>query len=135
MGTLKVWDGTSWQLVAGSGPAGTAPVTSVDGRTGAVSLSNLYVDVTGDTITGPMVLGDGVNFALGLATGTKWGTTASQKQAWWGATPTIQSSGWSATAGYTTDKSFNPQTTTLAEVANVVATLIDTLKTYGMLGP
>lgn len=43
MGTMKVWDGTAWQTVAGQGPPGPAPpVTSVDGRTGAVVLSDLY---------------------------------------------------------------------------------------------
>jgi hypothetical protein len=42
MGALKVWDGTTWQTVSQQGPAGTAPVTSVDGRTGAVTLTDLY---------------------------------------------------------------------------------------------
>jgi hypothetical protein len=43
VGALKVWDGSAWQTVSQQGPAGTAPVTSVDTRTGAVTLADLYV--------------------------------------------------------------------------------------------
>lgn len=46
MAALKVWDGTAWQVVSQAGPPGTAPVTSVDARTGAVTLSDLYVSAT-----------------------------------------------------------------------------------------
>src|SRR3954469_11138037 len=46
VGALKVWDGSTWQTVSQQGPAGTAPVTSVDTRTGAVTLSDLYVSKT-----------------------------------------------------------------------------------------
>lgn len=49
--------------------------------------------------------------------------------------PVGQNTGWSATAGYSALKSFNPQTTTLAEVARVLGTLVDALKTYGLLAP
>lgn len=43
MSALKIWNGTAWETVSQSGPPGTAPVTSVDARTGAVTLSDLYV--------------------------------------------------------------------------------------------
>jgi hypothetical protein len=43
--------------------------------------------------------------------------------------------GWSVTAGYIPDKILNPETTTVTELARVVGTLIDTLKTDGTLGP
>lgn len=46
MGALKVYDGSAWQTVSQAGPPGTAPVTSVDTRTGAVSLTDLYVSQT-----------------------------------------------------------------------------------------
>ena len=42
MPALKVWDGTAWQTVS-QGPPGAYPVTSVDGRTGAVTLTDLYL--------------------------------------------------------------------------------------------
>jgi hypothetical protein len=42
---------TGWVAVAAA-PADA--VTSVDGRTGVVTLSDLYVDISGDTMTGPL---------------------------------------------------------------------------------
>jgi hypothetical protein len=51
--TLKVeryYDGIGWVTPGAGG------VTSVDGLTGAVTLANKYVDVTGDTMTGPLVV-------------------------------------------------------------------------------
>lgn len=77
---------------------------------------------------------EGGNLVIGTATGSKIGTTALQKIGKWGATPVVQSTGWAVTAGYTSDKSFDPETTTLLEVARVLGTLIDTLKTHGDLG-
>lgn len=74
MATLKVYDGTAWQIVAGQGPQG-----------------------------------------FGVPGGA--GTT------------------WTVTAGYAPDKAFNPEATTLTEVARVLGTLIDYLKSSGMLGP
>jgi hypothetical protein len=41
--------------------------------------------------------------------------------------------GWSVTAGYTTDKSFNPLDTTVNKLAIVLGTLIDVMKTKGYL--
>jgi hypothetical protein len=57
MGSMKVWDGSTWQTVSQQGPAGApgaGSVASVDGRTGTVVLSDLYVNVTGDTMSGPL---------------------------------------------------------------------------------
>lgn len=42
-------------------------------------------------------------------------------------------SGWTVTAGYTSDKAFNPEATTDTEVARVLGTLIDVLKMKGIL--
>lgn len=42
-------------------------------------------------------------------------------------------SGWSVTAGYTPDKSFNPETALLLEVARVLGSLVDALKAKGIL--
>lgn len=77
---------------------------------------------------------DGVNLVTSTTTGTKWGTGTTQKQSWWNATPVVQNTGWAATAGYTALKSFNSTTCTLNELARVTATLIDALKSYGLLG-
>jgi hypothetical protein len=77
---------------------------------------------------------EGVNVSVGTTTGTRYGTLGTQKQGWWGATPVIQSTGWSVTPGYSADKALNPEATTVTEVARVLGTLIDTLKSYGQLG-
>lgn len=50
-----------------------------------------------------------------------------------GAAPATQSTGWSV-SNVTTDKTFDANATTVNELADVVGTLIDTLKTYGVLG-
>ena len=47
---------------------------------------------------------------------------------------TPSSTGWAVTAGYTADKAFNPEATTVTELARVVGTLIDVLKANGLLG-
>lgn len=54
-----------WVAAASSAPGG---VTSVDGRTGVVTLSDIYVDVGGDTMTGKL---NAVGFGQG-ATGPTW---------------------------------------------------------------
>lgn len=51
------------------------------------------------------------------------------------ATPAVvQSTGWSVNSGYTADKIFDPESTTELEIGRVLGTLIDALKTYGLLG-
>jgi hypothetical protein len=49
--------------------------------------------------------------------------------------PPAPNPGWSVTGPYTADKVINPEATTVTEVARVLGTLIDTLKTDGTLGP
>lgn len=129
MGSVKVWDGTDWQVASAQGPAGPNLVASVDGRTGAVVLTDKYLQLIGGA------LAEAANIATGTATGTKIGTATNQRVGFWNATPTIQNAGWSITGGYTADRAFNPASTTLTEVATVLGTLIDTLKSYGLLGP
>ena len=48
-------DAYGWVAVANSGGGGGA-VSSVDGRTGDVTLDDKYVDITGDTMTGPLTV-------------------------------------------------------------------------------
>lgn len=85
-------------------------------------------------------LGSGDSFQLEAAniitdttTGTKIATGTTQKLGFWNATPVVQNTGWSTT-NVVTDKSFDANATTLDEVADVLGTLIETLKTYGVLG-
>jgi hypothetical protein len=120
---------TGWVTTAAGGA-----VASVDGRTGTVVLSDLYVNVTGDTMTGALTFADGANIVAGTTTGTKIGTGATQKIGFWNAAPVVQNTGWSVTAGYTAQRSFNPEAASLYDVARTLGTLVDQLKTYGLVG-
>jgi hypothetical protein len=64
-------------------------------------------------------------------TGTAWAAISGGGGGGGGAAET----GWSVTAGYTVDKSFNPQDTTLNELASVLGSLIDALIRHGELAP
>lgn len=88
--------------------------------------------VMGQATNTTVLPGLGISFTL--AAGAKLGINATQKLALWGATPVVQPAGWSATAGYTATKTFNPESTTLTEVARVLGTLVDTLKLVGLVG-
>ena len=50
-----------------------------------------------------------------------------------GATPVVQDTGWSVT-NVSADRSYDASATTLNEIANVLGTLIASLKSYGLLG-
>lgn len=83
--------------------------------------------ITGDlTISAADIITD-------TTTGTKIGTDATQKLGFWNATPVVQSTGWS-TSNVTTDKVLNANSTSIDELADVLGTLIDTLKNYGIIG-
>ena len=69
------------------------------------------------TFTGTVTLSD-VNVALGTTTGTKLGTSASQKLGLWNATPIVQPSGASQAA--LTDSTMGTADGTLAQVGNTM---------------
>jgi len=50
----------------------------------------LKVSKAGDTITGNIIMTDGVNIDLGITTGTKIGLSTTEKLAFFGATPVVQ---------------------------------------------
>lgn len=79
------------------------------------------------------IAGNGRDFVLDTTTGSKIGTATTQKIGFWNATPVVQSTGWSV-SNEVTDKSYDANSTTLDEIADVLGTLIETLKTYGILG-
>ncbi len=85
--------------------------------------------VAASTIT----VADAMNIVLNTTTGTKWGTGTTQKQSWWNSTPVVQSTGWT-TSNVSSDKVMDANATSIDELADVLGTLIDTLKTYGLLG-
>lgn len=130
-GTQTLWlsstaDNTT--AAAGIGFGSSRDTTVYRSGTSALTVGGSLV-VTGDyTVT------DAKNVVLGTATGTKFGTATTQKMAWWNATPVVQSTGWSVTAGYTASKSFDPETASLLQANRVLGTLVDLLKTYGIVG-
>jgi hypothetical protein len=134
MGALKVWDGSVWQIVSQQGLG-----VPVGGTINALLAKQSAADGDAAWTTAPIVtsitIADAGNVSMGTTTGTKFGTSTTQKQGWWNATPVVQNTGWAITAGYTSDKAFNPESTTVTELARALGTLIDTLKSYGLLGP
>lgn len=68
------------------------------GGQGFITVKGNTMQFTGDTISftpifsnpSTISIGENQNIKLGTTTGTKFGTAASQMQAWWGATPVVQ---------------------------------------------
>jgi hypothetical protein len=104
---------------------GRIPFTTTNGR--LTDSSNLQF--ASSTLT----FGEAINLAVGTTTGTKIGTATTQKLGFWNATPVVQNTGWTMT-NVTSDKVLDADATSINELADVVATLIDTLKSYGILG-
>lgn len=92
-----------------------------------------FIDSEGNLGVNIIAVTDGKDIIFGTGTGTKIGTGTTQKIGFWNATPVAQSTGWAPT-NVTTDKAFDADATTLDEVADVLGTLINQLKTYGILG-
>lgn len=74
-----------------------------------------------------------VDIVLDTGTGTKIGTGITQKLGFWNATPVIQDTGWTIT-NKTSDRVLDCNSTSIDELADVVGTLVDQLKSYGLLG-
>lgn len=77
---------------------------------------------------------NGGNLVFGTTTGTKFGTSASQKMGWWNATPVVQPAGWGSPTGAATRTTFDTATVTLAQLAERVKAMIDDNKTMGLYG-
>lgn len=116
-----------WQMGDSAGDSGsfTFNGSSTPANFTAFIISNCDYVYTG---------GDHLDFNLATTNGTKWGTSSSQKQAWWGATPAGRSSGWGSITNVTPDKAYNANSTTVDELADVLGTLIAQLVSYGLLG-
>lgn len=82
------------------------------------------------TVTG-LQLQDAIDLTIGSTTGSKIGQSTSLI-GFYGATPVALSTGWT-TSNVTTDKVIDANSTTIDEVADVLCTLIEQLKTYGIL--
>ena len=89
----------------------------------------LWIDKVGDAL----VLAEGGNVVLGTTTGTKIGTAANQLLGFHGVTPTAQDTGWSVT-NVTTDRTYDANSTSIDELADVLGTLITQLIAKGTIG-
>ena len=125
---------------ASSGQIKLANNAKVNWRNAAntADVNGIYVDATDVVVLGSSTNAlavPGPSIAFPTAAGTKIGTATTQKLAFWNAAPVAQPAGWSVTAGYTATKTFNPESTTLTEVARVLGTLIDqVVKATGLAG-
>lgn len=96
-------------------------VISDGGVTKKISVTNLTAATLG--LSGTKTVFDGVNFAIGVTTGTKIGTETTQKIGFWNATPVVQpaSANQAAAAAQTQDTLTNSTggtvSTTLAAIA------------------
>lgn len=108
----------------------------------AIALSKLATDpLARANHTGTQLAATISNLAASVVPFTPTGTIAASNvqaaiaevaaEAGSGITP---NTGWSVTAGYTADKAFNPESTTVTEVARALGTLIDALKAQNILG-
>lgn len=80
-----------------------------------------------------IMISDGENVILSTTTGTKIGTATNQKLGFWNATPVVQPSAYSVT-NVTTDRTYDANSTTIDEIADVLGTLIADLQSIGLLG-
>ena len=76
---------------------------------------------------------DGSNLALGTVTGSQIGTADTQKLGFYGATPIVRPGTYTPT-NVTTDRAYDADATTTAELADVLGTLIADLKALGLIG-
>lgn len=76
---------------------------------------------------------DASDLTFGSTTGTKIGTATTQKIGFWNQTPVIRPSAYTPT-NVTTDRSYDANSTTLDEIADVVGTLIADLQSMGLIG-
>lgn len=76
---------------------------------------------------------DGYTIKSGTSTGLKILDSTSQKLGFWNATPVVRPSAYTKT-NVTTDRSYDANSTTLDEIADVLGTLIGDLQSVGLLG-
>jgi hypothetical protein len=123
--------GTAVATVSNLGALGALTVSPA-GLSGATQVSR-YAGATtaGAPTSGAFVAGDWVIDRAGTI---RICTVAGSPGTWVSAGGTgAADTGWAVTAGYVADKTFNPESSTLTECLRVLGTLIDALKSYGIL--
>lgn len=77
---------------------------------------------------------DGISFSLGTTTGTKLGTSTTQKLGFWNATPIAQRTGYGTPIGNVQTINFPGATATLLQTSQELAQLLLDLKAAGIIG-
>ena len=98
-----------------------------------LDLNGGNLTVNAATINADSTLGDGVDLILGSTNGTMVGTASSQKLAFWGAAPVVRPAAYTPT-NVVADRSYDADTVVVAELADVVGTLIADLQSIGIIG-
>jgi len=80
-----------------------------------------------------LTLLDDIDISFGTTNGGKIGTNTSQKIGFWGVTPVTQGPAYTVT-NLTPDRTYDANATTVAELADVLGTLLSDLKTQGLYG-
>lgn len=74
------------------------------------------------------------NIVLGSTTGTKIGTATTEKLGFWNATPIVRPNGWTVSNPPAALRAFDYDTVTLDELIRFVITIVEDLKSEGLLG-
>lgn len=86
-----------------------------------------------DCFFGQITITDAKNIVLNTTTGTQLATSTSQKLGFWGKAPTGRPAAYTPT-NITTDRSYDCNSTTIDELADVLASLITDLQSIGLIG-
>jgi len=117
-------------ISTGTGGGSVLIQTPTPGSTGT-SDTSLVTRVTIDN--NGLTMADATDIILNTTTGTKIGTSTSQKLGFYNATPVVRPSAYTPT-NVTTDRSYDANATSIDEVADVLGTLIADLQSLGLIG-
>lgn len=108
------------------------PSAPTVGTAPTIGTYSIFVDAGLTRLDGSLFM-NACDIYTDTTTGMKIGTSTTQKLGFWNASPVVQSTGW-IISNKTADKVLNCDSTSLDELADVLGTLIDDLKSYGLLG-
>jgi len=134
------YGGISFLRIVASVGSVAAPTIRTDGGNlvlNAGSGNQLYLnnDVgTNIVCAGNLELNDAINVIFGTTTGSVFGATNLQKQAWWGATPVVQSTGFGTPVNATLVPNFDGSAATASQTSGMLAYVVQVLKSYGLFG-